>query len=67
MKKESKVQIIRKRKGLQHIDLEYGLSGDIITISGFEEGLLNDVLSSAKNPKMPEISEMDPPILFLRI
>ena len=61
------MQLIRKRKGLQHLDLEYGICGDIVTIGGFDEGLLNDVLSSTRNPKMPEIKEIDPPILFLRV
>lgn len=58
---------MRKRKGTNIEDINYGICGDIVTIGGFDKGLLNNILSNVKDPKIPEITKVDPPMMFVTI
>lgn len=60
-----KVTKIMKYKGLTPVDVAEAMAGDIIMITGFENALVGETLSSAESPKALPAVKIDEPTISM--
>lgn len=66
VKEEGKVTKIQKKVGMERLDIDKGIAGDIISISGVK-GMVNDTLSHTTITHKIDFIPIDRPTITLRI